>query len=176
MGSGAMGRPAAGEYDGYFERYVALVPERDVTAAIEAGLAGTAAFLRGIPAEMGDHRYAPGKWTVREVVGHVLDTERLLAFRAFAFARGEVAPLPGADEDVYARNAPHANVPMDDLVDELEHVRGASVALFRHLPDEAWARTGVANGRPVSVRALAYILLGHERHHWNVLRERYLGG
>ncbi len=176
MASGGTGRPAAGEVDGSLAGYVALVPERDVTAAIETQLAGTVSFLRGIPAVLHGHRYAPGKWTVREVVGHVLDTERLLAFRAFAFARGETAPLPGADEDLYARNAPHASVPMDELVEELEHVRGASAALFRHLPDEAWARTGVANGRPVSVRALAYILLGHERHHWNVLRERYLGG
>lgn len=167
-------RPAAEEHAPYYGRYIDLVPEEDICAALAAQAEETQRMLSSIGAERAGFRYAPGKWSIKEVIGHVTDSERVFGFRALAIARGETTPLPGFDENEYVRNAGFDRCSLDELADALALVRRANVLFFRSLPPIAWERRGVANDNPVSVRALAYIILGHERHHLNVLRERYL--
>lgn len=166
-------RPDPSEYAPYFKRYLDLVSEDDIVAALHAQLAVTSATLRSVNEERAEYRYAPGKWTIKQVVGHIGDTERILAFRALSISRGETNPLPGFDEDSYVRGADFDSWPFADLVDSLAIVRRANVMMFRHLSPEAWDRRGVANQNPTSVRGLAYTILGHERHHLGVLREKY---
>ena len=118
-------------------------------------------------------RYAPGKWSVREVIGHLIDSERVFGYRAFSISRGEIKNLPGFDENEYMLTAPYDHIPLKDLLDEFRLVRSANTAMFKNLVDEAWLRIGTANGAAVSVRALAFIMAGHVRHHLGILRERY---
>ncbi|HET7291876.1 MAG TPA: DinB family protein, partial [Vicinamibacteria bacterium] len=133
------------------------------------------AFLRGLPPEKARHAYAPGKWTVAELVGHVADSERVFAYRALCFARGGTEPQPGFDENVYAANAPdRGGAAFSAVVDDYAAVRAATLSLFRGFAPEAWERRGVANAKEISVRAQAWVIAGHERHHLKVLRERYL--
>ena len=119
-------------------------------------------------------RYAEGKWSIREVLGHLVDTERIMGYRACCVARGETASLPGFDENAYVANASFDACPLSGLLEELQHVREGHLAFFRHLDGKAWARIGAANAHPISARALAYVMVGHPRHHLAVLRERYL--
>jgi len=172
----AHAHPDATEYAPYYERYVSLVPEDDVLAALEAQAAETRALLRAIPEDREGFRYAPEKWSIREVVGHVTDTERIFAYRALRFGRNDPTPLPSFDENEYARFSGAGAHPLTELAAELEEVRRATLGLFRHLPGEAWTRRGVASGYEMSVRALARVILGHERHHLRIVRERYLEG
>ena len=167
-------RPEANEYAPYYEKYISLVPEGDVTAALERQGAETLALLRALPEERGGHRYEPGKWSVRQVVGHVNDGERIFAYRALAIARGERASLPGMDQEEYMAGVDFDARTLSDLADEFEAVRASTLHLLRHLSPEAWARRGTASDNEVTVRALAYIIAGHEAHHVGVLRERYL--
>lgn len=170
----APARPAADEFDPYYGAYIARVGDgEDVLAALDTQHHETLARLRGIPAARGDHRYAPGKWSVKEVVGHLSDSERIFAYRALRFARGDPAPLPGFDENEYVPEMGAGERSLDDLVEEWGDVRRASLALFRSLPPAAWLRRGTASGSTVSVRALAYIIAGHVRHHVAVLGDRY---
>ena len=166
-------RPDASEYAPYFQRYLDLVPEENIIAALEKQMGDTGATLRSVDEERAAYRYAPGKWTIKQVVGHMGDTERILAFRALSISRGETNSLPGFDEDSYVRGADFDSWPYADLVDSLGIVRRANIMMFRHLAPEAWERRGVANQNPTSVRGLAYTILGHERHHLRVLREKY---
>lgn len=166
-------RPRPDEYAPSYEPYVARVPEDDVVTALEGQSGEIAAALSSVPPDRETFRYAPGKWTVREVVGHVLDSERVFGYRALAIARGETASLPAFDENEYARTAGHDRTPLPSLLEELTHLRASHVAMFRHLDDEAWGRVGTANARSVTPRALAYVLVGHGRHHLAVLAERY---
>ena len=170
----ALARPAADEFSAYYTPYVARVPDGDLLATLGAQLGETIALLRGITPERSLHRYAPGKWSMRDVVQHLCDAERIFAYRALRIARGDETPLPGWDENRYAPVAGADRRPWPELIAELEAVRAATLALFRGLDAEAFARRGVANGQPVTVRALAWIITGHERHHVAVLRERYL--
>lgn len=167
-------RPSGAEHSPYFGRYVSLVPDGWIVDTLRRQIGETLAFLSPLPDERARHRYAPGKWSVKEVVGHVADSERVFAYRALRFARGDATELPGFDEKQYTANAPFDQRPLADVLREFEAVRGATVALFQGLPDPAWDRSGVANGDPVTVRALAWIIAGHERHHRAVLAERYL--
>jgi hypothetical protein len=141
---------------------------------LESQAADTLAFLRAIPGDRADHRYAPGKWTIREVVSHVNDTERLFAFRAFWFARGFDTPLPSFDQNVALAAAGAEARSLTEHVDEFAVVRAAALTLFRHLPADAWDRRGIASDNPFSVRALAYLTAGHVFHHVAILRDRYL--
>ncbi len=166
-------RPDATEYAPFYATYVADVPEGDVVAALRASGTEILAVLATIPAARGGHRYAPDKWTVREVIGHVIDAERIFTYRALRLARADATPLPGFEENDYVRSAGADARTLADLVHELRVVRESTVCFFESLPDAAWARRGVVNGREVSVRALAYITAGHARHHRAVLRERY---
>ncbi|MGA7990213.1 MAG: DinB family protein [Thermoanaerobaculia bacterium] len=166
-------RPRPDEYDASFETYVSRVPETDVLAALEHQPAELAAALASVSPEREHHRYAPGKWSIREVVGHMLDAERVFGYRALCVARGERASLPSFEENDYAATAGHDLRPLASLLEELTTLRASHVLMFRHLEDRAWERVGTANGRPVTPRALAFILVGHVRHHAAVLREKY---
>lgn len=167
-------RPGIDEYSKYFAGYVARVPEGDVIDILSTQIVETSALLRELPDSRGDQRYAPGKWSIREVVGHMSDTERVFTYRALCFSRAEKAPLPGFDQDDYVRAAPFARISLVDLADEFEHLRWATLHLFRNLDDEALMRRGSANGNEISVRALAFLCAGHESHHVDILRTHYL--
>ncbi|MEO5579236.1 MAG: DinB family protein [Gemmatimonadaceae bacterium] len=167
-------RPGPDEYSQYFAGYVARVPDGDVIDTLSTQIVETAALLRDLPDSRGDQRYAPGKWSIREVVGHMADTERVFTYRALCFSRADPSPLPGFDQDDYVRAAPFPRISLVDLVDEFEHLRWATLHLFRNLDDDALMRRGSANGNEISVRALAFLCAGHENHHVDILRTRYL--
>ena len=167
------GRPGAGEAAPYYSRYIDRIPDEDVVAVLEAQIGQTVAILERISEERSRHRYEAGKWSLREMMSHVNDTERVFAFRAFWFARGFESPLPDYDQDVCARAAQADEVPWARHIEEFRAVRKATVAFFRNLPAEAWPRHGIASGNRFTVRALAYILAGHVSHHMAVLRDRY---
>jgi len=168
-----VGHPETTEYAPFYANYVKNVTEDDVVAALEAQSRETAALLARIDDEKAAHRYAPDKWSVREVVGHFTDAERIFLYRALAIARGDKGSLPGFDENEYMRNANFDARPMRSIAEEYAAARAATLATFRGFSDEAWQRSGTANNVAVSVRALAHICLGHERHHLRVLREKY---
>ena len=161
-------RPAATE-----ARYIALVPEDDIIPAMEAQTRETEKLLGSIGEQKATFRYAPDKWTIKTVVRHFTDTERIFAYRLLAIARGEKQSLPGYDENDYAAASAADERKFSDLIDEYRAVRAATLSLLRGLPSAAWERTGTANDKSVSVRALAFNTLGHERHHLKVLREKY---
>ena len=168
-------RPNSSEYDVLYTRYVDLVPETDIVRALTQQRVETRVLLRQIPTIALNMRYAPGKWTLREVVGHVLDTERLFGFRLFCFLHVERQHRSHAtDENIYTQAAEFSRYSLRALESELDIVRRSHISLIRHLPNEAWDRRGIVSGLSLTVRALGYIMLGHERHHWKVLRERYL--
>jgi DinB superfamily len=174
MSSYVIERPKADEYATAFERYVSRVPETDVMTALAQQKEQLPAALKGVHGEGEHYRYAADKWSVRELIGHVIDTERVMGYRAVCVARGETASLPGFDEKAYAANATFDHYPLGELLDEFVQVREGNLALFRHLSPEAWLRKGVANQNPISVRALAWIIVGHARHHVAVLEQHYL--
>lgn len=169
-----MRRPEPSEYDAFYRTYVDKVPAGDVLEILDREGACTVALLSGVPRERETYRYAPDKWTIRELVGHLIDTERLFAYRALAFARADPAPLPGMDQDVWAEASNAARRPLAELRDELALVRRSSVALFAGFDDAAWDRRGVASGCEFTVRAFPFIIAGHEIHHRGVLEARYL--
>src|SRR5689334_2824348 len=171
-----MGRPDPSEYAPYYSKYLAHVPEDDILTALGEQMESTLALLRAAPEAKASVRHPPYAWTVKDVVGHLTDCERVFGYRALRIARGDATPLPGFDENAYARAAGADRVPLGDLAAEFEAVRRSHLGLFRRLPVAAWTRLGVANDSPVSVRALAYIMLGHERHHAAILRERLSRG
>lgn len=170
----AFAQPAAEEYGPPYARYVRRVPEdRSVVAVLAEQLEDLPARMARIPEGQGGFRYAPGKWSVREVLMHLNDVERIMAYRALRIARGDTTPLPGFDEEVYAPESGAEALRVGEIASEWAAVRRATLAFFRHLPDPAWTRRGQASGMAVSVRALAYIIAGHTLHHWEVLTERY---
>lgn len=166
-------RPTAGEYGQYFDRYISLVTEADVLAALNAQASQVHDALSGLSDTRASHRYAERKWTVREVLGHIVDCERVFGFRALAIARGEQYSLAPFEEDDYAALAGHDRVSIDELAEEFATLRRSHVLMFKHLDDAGWARVGVVNGAPMSVRAVAFILAGHVRHHARILTDRY---
>jgi hypothetical protein len=166
-------RPEASEYAPFYANYVAGVPETDVVSALRDSGTEITALLAAIPESRAGFRYAEGKWSIRELIGHVIDAERIFTYRALRLARGDATPLPAFEENDYVRTAGSDARTVADLVAELRAVRQSTVRMFASFPDEAWTRTGTVSGRPVSVRALAYITAGHARHHLKMLRERY---
>jgi DinB superfamily len=158
----------------YFFTYINQVPEGDIGRILETQEGEAVQLLSGISEDRSLHRYAPGKWTIREVVGHINDTERMFTFRALWFARGFDSALPSFDQDVAVRTAGANERPFRSHVDEFRAIRAATLAFFGHLPSDAWTRRGTASGNPFSVRALAHITAGHVEHHMRLLRERYL--
>lgn len=168
-----IGLPTPAEYAPFYAGYISRMTESDPLAVLAAQVDEISRLFASVPAEREGHRYAPGKWSIREMVGHLADCERIMAYRALAIARGDQTPLPGFDEEAYAGQAGSDAVPLADLTADLLAARQSTLHLFRNLPAEAWNRIGTANQNPVSVRALAYILAGHLRHHFAVLKERY---
>jgi hypothetical protein len=166
-------RPEASEYAPFYAGYVAAVPEPDVLSALRDSGTEITAALAAIPESRGGFRYADGKWSIRELIGHVIDAERIFTYRALRLARGDSTPLPAFEENDYVRTADSDARTVADLVDELRAVRASTVRMFASFPEEAWRRTGTVSGREISVRALAYITAGHARHHLKMLRERY---
>jgi hypothetical protein len=169
-----MERPDRTEVAEYYFTYINQVPEGDIGQILEAQEPEAVELLRNISEERSLHRYAPGKWSIREVVSHINDTERMFTFRALWFARGFDSALPSFDQDVAIRGASAHDRSLSDHVGEFRAVRAATRALFQHMPADAWTRRGIASGNPFSVRALAYITAGHVAHHVRLLRERYL--
>jgi hypothetical protein len=167
-------RPEAGEHAPYYARYISLVPDGDVVEKLASQIPGTIAFLRSLDEAAGARRYAPDKWTIRQVVGHLSDAERVFTYRAMRFARSDSTNLPGFDENAFVANATFDARTLASLVDEYEAVRGASVAFFGTLDPDEWTRRGVANNNGMSVRALAWVIAGHELHHLDIIRTRYL--
>jgi len=174
MAAPQIARPAEDEYAPYYGRYISRVPERDVLELLATQIGDTRALIRSIPESRGDHRYAPGKWSIKEVLGHLTDSERVFCYRALAFGRGDENPLPGFDEKAWVPAGRFDARPLKDLAAEFDAVRRATIALFSGFDAEALARRGTANNNAISVRALAWIIAGHERHHLAILRERYL--
>jgi uncharacterized damage-inducible protein DinB len=174
MTSAAIGRPGADEHSPYYGKYVTRVPDGDLIGLLREQIMETAALLHGIPADRADYAYAPGKWTIKEVICHMIDVERVMAYRALRFARNDKTDLPGFDENQWAVYADVSDRTIDDLVEEFEVVRSSTIHFARHLSEAEQLRRGKASGQDVSVRALMYIIAGHERHHAALFRERYL--
>ena len=168
-------RPEASEHAAYYSRYTDLVPETDILAVLRREASETQKVLATIDESRAGFRYAPDKWTIRQLVGHVEDSERVFTYRALAFARGSTAPLPGFDQNDFMALSPFDSTTLKRRAEALAVVREASIALYEALDDDAWERAGIASDNRVTVRALAYITAGHERHHMRILRERYLG-
>ena len=169
-----MTRPQTTEAASYYFKYIDLITSDEIVPAMENQMGEMLQFLSGISEEQSLHSYEPGKWTIREVLNHVNDGERVFAGRAHWFARGFTDALPSFEQDVAVRMAHANNTSWADLIEEFKNVRLSTISFFKSLPAEAWDVTGVASDNPVSVRALAYIIAGHVTHHERVLREKYL--
>ncbi len=176
MSASAVARPAPGDYAPYYEAYLRLVSESDVLSVMQAQVEEIGTLLGGPVAERNAGvRHPPYTWTIRQVVGHVTDAERVFGCRALRFARGDRTPLPGFDENDYVREAAFDECPLAELVEEFQQLRRSHVHMLRHLSPTAWQRGGVANGQPITVRALAFIMAGHFRHHAAIVRKRLAG-
>jgi hypothetical protein len=169
----SIARPEPGEYAPYYERYISLVPGSDILGILEAQRRETLILLCGRDESEGDFRYAPDKWTTKEVLGHVCDTERIFAYRMLRISRGDRTPIEGFEQDDYVKNGPFARVGLAEMIEDYIAVRRATLTLLRSLDEAAWMRRGIANKNEVSVRALAYTTAGHELHHRRILEEKY---
>lgn len=169
-----MMRPEKGEYAEYYDRYISLVEEPDIIAVLEKQQTELEEIFQTIPEEKSHYAYGPDKWTIKELIGHMTDGERIFSYRALRISRADQTPIEGFEQDGYIENGNFNNVSFSDLTAELLYARKSNLILFKSLTDEAWLRTGTASDNPVSVRALAYIMAGHVRHHLKILNERYL--
>jgi len=167
-------RPRDTEYEAYYGRYISLVPDGDIGTILEKQREATSALLAPLDTETADFRYAEGKWSVKEVVGHIIDAERVFAFRAFAFSRNDPNAIPGMEQDDYARGANYGDRSLRDIVEEYRAVRSATLHLLRSFDNGMLLRTGTASGCSFTVRSTMYIIAGHELHHLRGLKERYL--
>ena len=168
-----MTRPALSDYPEHYRGYVGLVPTGDVIEIISSQIEETVALLQA-NAERRDFRYAEGKWSLIEVIGHVMDTERIQAYRLLRAARGDKTPLAGYDDEAYVESARFSDRSMDDLLEEFIAVRKATVVLLKGLPKEIWEEKGFANNGEFTVNSFAYIIAGHELHHRKLIVEKYL--
>ena len=168
------GTPDASEYAPYYGQYISLVQGNDVVRSLEQQITATVELLSGLTEAQGNHRYAPDKWSIKQVIGHLSDAERVFSYRAMRIARADRTPLASFEQNDYVANGPFEHCRLADLVDEFASIRRATVLLFRQLDEAAWTRRGTASDKEVSVRALAYIIAGHELHHRGVLRDKYL--
>ena len=174
MSQAAATKPVPTEHAPEFSNYVALVAEGDIIQTLEQQIENSLSLLRTIPSNKANFRYAPEKWSVKELLGHLIDSERIFSYRALRFARNDQTPLPGYEQNDYVRNADFDRRNLADMAEEFATVRRATIQLFRSLNETDWMRRGKANENDISVRALAYIIAGHELHHMEVLRTRYL--
>lgn len=169
-------RPENDEFDAYYQRYVSLVETDDIVSTLRNQIAETLAALAEIDEEKAGFRYAPGKWSVKELLGHIIDAERIFAYRALRIGRGDATPIEGYEQDDYIKNAEFDNCRLTHLAMEFALVRQSNVLMYEGLSESAWQRRGVANNCEITVRALAYISAGHELYHLDILKERYLKG
>jgi hypothetical protein len=167
-------RTAKDEYAQYFERYIVRVPPGDLVVILEKQFDDTVRLLKSLPPDRADFRYAPGKWSLREMIGHLADTERIMCYRALRIARGDATPLSPFDENAYVPGSGHSLRTMESLIEELQSVRRATLTLFASFSREAWLQAGTASGNRVTVRALGCIIAGHELHHREIIKTRYL--
>lgn len=167
-------RPSTSEYGKFYANYVDLVSEDNLFDALKESALRSSEFWRSIPNEKAAYRYAEGKWSIKELLQHIIDAERIFCYRALAFARGEQTSLPGYEENDYADNCLANNRSLKDLVDELELVRKSTITLFKSFDESVLGILGKASGSEMSVRAVGFVIIGHEMHHMNVVRERYL--
>ena len=167
-------RPKADEHLEYYSTYISKVPDGDLLSFLRDQTVETVALLQGLTPVQADYAYAAGKWTVKQVVGHIIDAERIFGYRALRIARNDTTNLPGFDENAFVDHANFNERTLPDLLEEFQVVRASTIQLAKNLDPDAFARVGSANGHPISVRALLYIIAGHERHHVLLLRERYL--
>ena len=165
--------PASSEYASFYAGYVGHVPPCDIMTAFASQGDETLGLLRGLSEKASTYRYEPDKWSIKQVVGHMIEAERVFVYRALSFSRNETQPLPGYEQNDYVAAANFDEQPWDDLLEEMGAVRKATIYFFRGLSDEMMERTGIASGVSFTVRALAYIIVGHERHHLRILQERY---
>lgn len=168
-----MSRPEAGEFAEYYGKYIAKVPGTDVVGILESERLQMSRLFAGRSERDGNFRYAPDKWTIKEVLGHVIDAERIFTYRALRIGRGDETPLASFEQDDYVKNGKFASRTLADLAQEFDAVRGASISLFRSFDDAAWGRRGVASQKEVTVRALGFITAGHQIHHRVILEESY---
>lgn len=168
--------PSPSEYAPFYAGYIARAPAGDILDALARQPEQLGELASGLTPEQEQFRYAPGKWSVREVFGHLNDAERVFGYRAFCIGRGDTNPLPGFDENQYVAASGYDSCPLRELADEFALLRGANLVTLRRFDDDDWRNQGIANGVPVSVRALAFILVGHVNHHLAGLRERYAVG
>ena len=169
-----MTRPEANECAPYYHTYISQVPEGDIIEILGKQLEETVHLLKDIGEEKALYRYAPDKWSVKELIGHVIDAERVFAYRALNIARNDQSELPGMEQDDYVKFAKFDDLPLTDLLEEFRHVRQANIFLFKSFDEEMQMRKGIASGCEFTVRTFPYIIAGHEKHHQNVLKERYL--
>jgi len=174
MSNSRIAAPEPDEYAPYYQRYLDLLPEGDVLEILDKQMHLLLDLLLGLTDDEADFRYAEGKWSIKEVIGHMIDTERVFAFRALSFARGETAALPGYDENIYVDNADFAQRTRGSLSGEYEGLRKSNLFLYPSFGADVQLRRGIADGKEMSVRAIPWIMAGHERHHFSVLNERYL--
>jgi hypothetical protein len=168
------GRPGADEYDPAFAGYVArLEDDESVVAVLSDQINEVTSLSEGAPERRGDYRYAPGKWSIKEVIGHLSDTERVFSYRALRIGRGDATALPGFDDQSYVSRMHAEDLSLAGVAQDWQAVRTATLTLFRNFPAAAWQRRGTASGHPISVRALAYVIAGHTRHHLEVIDARY---
>jgi hypothetical protein len=168
------GRPREGDAAPYYSLYIDQVVGDDPVAVMESQLEESLGLLAGISEEASLHRYAPDKWSIRQLLNHITDTERAFAFRALWFSRGFTTPLPSYDQNIAAAGAAADNIPWSAHVEEFRAVRQSTISLFHNMPAEGWTRSGIASDNHVTVLALAFITAGHVAHHVKILRERYL--
>lgn len=168
-----MNRPTESEYAPDYEGYVNQVSENEILPVLRAQMDDLDVLMDRVAPDKETYRYAEGKWSIREIVGHLIDGERVFGYRAFCIARGEKQDLPGFDQDDYMLTASYDQIDLENLLSELRLIRLGNIAMFRTFDEESWSRVGTANGNEITTRALAFIMAGHLRHHMNVLRERY---
>ncbi|RKP58016.1 DinB family protein [Cohnella endophytica] len=167
-------RPTQEEYNPHFDTYVRLVEDVNIQEFLAQALQSTTELLSGVTEEQGNYRYAPGKWSLKEVLGHITDNERIMGYRLLRIARGDRTPLSGYDQDELMSGASFDACSFADLLEDYAAVRRSTLTLLKGLSDEAWTRSGIVNDNPSTVRAWAYIIAGHEIHHLNIVRDKYL--
>ncbi|WP_166242485.1 DinB family protein [Paenibacillus turpanensis] len=168
-------RPEANEYASFYEGYIRSVPEGDLLVILKEQQDELVRVLKSVPQDKEDHRYAADKWTIKQVAGHIVDTERIMGYRLLCVSRGESQSLPGFDQDSYAAAGGHEGRTLADITEEFVTLRQSTISLIRGIPESAWTRTGVMNSKNVSARAIACVIAGHELHHRVILEKQYLG-
>ncbi|MFS0779481.1 DinB family protein [Neobacillus sp. 3P2-tot-E-2] len=167
-------RPEKNEYPDYYVPYVDLVPESDLVELLKVNLEKTVSLFEGISEEVSLKSYAPGKWSIKEVLGHITDTERIMSYRLLRVGRGDQTPLAGFEENQYVQAAQTNNLSVKTILEDFKAVRNATITLIQNLPTEAWENKGNANGMEITTRSIAYIIAGHQMHHCKIIEERYL--